>query len=175
MNRLFWVTGLAGAGKTTIAKALVESLRDRKSTAVLLDGDELREALAMTDRHGPTDRLHLARCYARLGRLLHSQGMNVVCATISPFPEVRQWLRHNVLGYIEVYIRASQATLMNRDQKGLYSGSARPGIINLVGHDIPFAEPVSPDCVIDNEPGTSVAEHVQAILRCLHETHRCTA
>lgn len=167
MNRLFWITGLAGAGKTTIARALVESLRDRQSAVVLLDGDELREVLSMTDCHGPADRLHLAKCYARLGRLLHSQGVNVVCATISPFPAVRHWLRNNVQGYIEVFIRASQDTLRNRDQKGLYSSSDRPGIINLVGHDIPFVEPVSPDCLIDNEPGTFVADHVQSILHCL--------
>ena len=175
MNRLFWITGLAGAGKTTIARALVESLKDRNSTAVLLDGDELREALSMTDCHGPADRLHLTTCYARLGRLLHSQGMNVVCATISPFPKVRQWLRDSVPGYIEIYVRASQVTLINRDQKGLYSSSDRPGIINLVGHDIPFEEPVSPDCVIDNEPGTLVADHVQSILHCLEKMHRFSA
>ena len=108
MNRLFWITGLSGAGKTTIARALVGAMRDRQEPVVLLDGDELREAFSMTDCHEPADRLRLATCYARLAKLVTSQGINVVCATISPFPEVRQWLREHVPGYVEVFVRVSQ-------------------------------------------------------------------
>ena len=166
MNRLYWITGLAGAGKTTIARALVDVLHSQSVSAVLLDGDELREAFAMTDLHSPEDRLRLANCYARLGRLLHVQGLNVVCATISPFPEVRQWLRANVPGYVEVYVRVSTTTLNQRDKKGLFSGADRRDIANVVGRDIPFVVPAAPDVVIDNEPGTSIDKHVQRILHC---------
>lgn len=165
MNRLFWVTGLAGAGKTTIAQALVARLREQACPTVLLDGDELREALGRTGQHAPADRLQLAQVYARLGRMFYMQGLNVVCATISPFPEVRQWLRDSIPGYVEIYVRVSPATLLQRDKKGLYSRAASGDQTNLVGQDIPFEEPRFPDLCIDNEPGTQVADHVAEILR----------
>ena len=175
MTRLFWITGLAGAGKTTLARALVGSIRNRHQPIVLLDGDELREAFSMTNHHELADRLRLANSYARIARLIHSQGISVVCATISPFPEVRQWLRDHVPGYVEIFVRVSRNTLTDRDQKGLYSSAATKGRVNLVGLDIPFLEPATPDVVIDNEPGTNMADHVRAIDHFLDNTHRLSA
>jgi adenylylsulfate kinase len=175
MNRLYWITGLAGAGKTTVARALTAELRSRGEPVVLLDGDELREALGRTGSHSPADRLELATSYARLGRLFYAQGLNVVCATISPFPQVRQSLRESTPGYVEVYVRVSRATLMARDQKGLYSRAAAGNQPYLVGQDIPFVEPLSPDVCIDNEPGTLVSDHVTAILNLHYSPLRRSA
>jgi cytidine diphosphoramidate kinase len=165
MSELFWITGLAGAGKTTIAKGLVKTLREGNVPVVLLDGDELRQVLSMTDQHDCDTRLKLANVYARLSALFCSQGVTTVCATISPFPEVRHWLRENVTGYREVFVRASDTTLIERDQKGLYRGDASLDTQHIVGKKIPFAPPTSPDVIIDNEPGTIISDHVRSILR----------
>ncbi len=164
MNRLYWITGLAGAGKTTIARALLARLQERELPSLLLDGDELREALGKTGNHGPNDRRELATTYSKLARLFHAQGLHVLCATISPFPDIRQSLRDSTPGYTEVYVRVSQQTLVHRDQKGLYSQASGIGPRLMVGSDIPFEEPRTPDIVIDNEPGTSIEKHVTAIL-----------
>ena len=115
--KLYWLTGLAGAGKTTIAKELQQILQARGVPVVLFDGDEVREALQMTGMYSLQDRQWLARSYAGLSRLVTSQGVHVICATISPFPEVRTWLRENVPGYVEVYVRTSNETVKQRDQK----------------------------------------------------------
>lgn len=160
-TRFFWLTGLAGAGKSTIAKELRDILIARGESVVLLDGDELREALQMTGRYSLEDREWLAWTYARLGSLIASQGLDVICATISPFPGVRVWLRKNVSGYVEVHVRTTTETVFQRDQKALYSRSSRGEIKNVVGHDIPFVAPESPEVVIDNEPGSSPAKHAQ--------------
>ena len=158
-SRLYWITGLAGAGKSTIAGNLISIFRERGEAAILLDGDQIREALDMTDRHSRDDRMWLAWTYARLGRLIVSQGVHAICATISPFEEVRAWLRNNVAGYCEVYVRTSEQTLRSRDKKQLYSRLAKGEVRDVVGHDIPYAAPRNPDVVIDNEPGTSPFQH----------------
>ncbi len=153
--KLYWLTGLAGAGKTTIAKELQRILQSRGVPVVLFDGDEVREALQMTGKYSLQDRQWLAKSYAGLSRLVTSQGVHVICATISPFPEVRTWLRENVPGYVEVYVRTSNETVKQRDQKQLYSRSSRGEVSDVVGLDIPFSAPELPDIVADNDSGKS--------------------
>lgn len=84
-GRVIWLTGLSGAGKTTLARALLKYL----PRAVLLDGDELREALGVaTSGFDAASRKKLALTYARLAGLLARQGLTVVVATISLFHDV---------------------------------------------------------------------------------------
>ncbi len=87
---VYWVTGLAGAGKTTIANLLVEDMRARQTTVIFLDGDVMREVFGGSAGHSLAERLVLARQYAALCRLISHQGISVVCATISMFHEMRQ-------------------------------------------------------------------------------------
>ncbi len=99
-GRVVWITGLSGAGKSTVSEALVERLLQANPKTLFLDGDALREVLAVTAvdgaDHGRSQRLDLAMRYARLCRLLASQGFTVVIATISLFREVHAWNRANL-------------------------------------------------------------------------------
>jgi cytidine diphosphoramidate kinase len=162
-TKLYWITGLAGAGKSTTARALCTILRERGIPVILFDGDEVREALQMTGRYTSKDREWLANSYAKLGQLVTKQGIHVVCATISPFPTVRAWLRANVAGYVEVYVRATIETVNQRDQKKLYSRSSRAEVSHVVGYDIPFVPPERPDIIVDSDTGfspTSIASMI---------------
>jgi len=125
MSSAYWITGLSGAGKTTIGRLWYEKLKKRGVPAVFLDGDELRQVFGDDLGFTETDRRKSAMRNARLCALLAKQGFTVVCCTISMFDSVRDWNRENIPGYFEVYIKASMDTLRRRDQKGLYSQCER--------------------------------------------------
>lgn len=105
-NRVYWLTGLSGAGKTTIGRLWRDRLRERGETVVFLDGDEMRSVFGTGLGFNAADRRRLAESYGRLCALLAGQGVTVVCCTISMFHSVRAWNRANIPGYYEVYIQA---------------------------------------------------------------------
>jgi adenylylsulfate kinase len=145
-GRVFWITGLSGAGKSTVAGHLVRRFRDHAVPAILLDGDRLRAAIAPKAGHGESDRRALAFAYARLCGELAGQGFVVVCATVSMFQVVRDWSRASVRGYREIYLRVPLSEIRARDPKGLY----RAGAADVVGVDVPAEEPANPDMTIEN-------------------------
>lgn len=150
-GRVFWITGLAGAGKTTLATLLADSLREDGEWVVFLDGDTMREVFGGAAGHSPDERRLLAGQYGRLCRLLAQQGATVVCATISMFHAVRRWNRENISRYCEVYVRVPLEVLEVRDQKGLYAAARRGEAEHVLGVNAPFEEPESPDIMIDND------------------------
>lgn len=145
-GRVFWITGLSGAGKSTVATHLVRRFRDHAIPAILLDGDRVRAAIAPTIGHGVADRRELAFAYARLCGELAGQGFVVVCATVSMFQAVRDWSREMIPGYREIYLHVPMAEIRVRDPKGLY----RAGGADIVGVDLPAEEPANPDLIIGN-------------------------
>ncbi len=159
-NRVYWLTGLSGAGKTTIGRLWYEELKRSGEKVVLLDGDELRAVFGGGFGFTAEARLKLAMSYGRLCALLAEQGITVVCCTISMFRSVREWNRANIPGYFEVYIQASMETLRQRDQKGLYSQNVE----NVAGVGLQVELPDTPDLILDNN-GQRVPEEQVAILR----------
>ena len=145
-GRVFWITGLSGAGKSTVAALLAERFRDRGIPAILLDGDRLRAVMAPDAGHTASDRRRLAFAYARLCGELAGQGFVVVCATVSMFQAVRDWSRSEIPGYREIYLRVPLSVIEARDPKGLY----RSGAVDVVGVDVPAEAPENPDLIIEN-------------------------
>ena len=163
-GRVFWLTGLSGAGKTTLARELWCRLRTGARPVTLLDGDTLRAVIAEDLEHSADDRRRAAMRYARLCSLLAGQGVDVVCATISLFHEVQRWNRENIPGYREIYVRAPIEELWRRDSKGLYAGAQHGHARNVVGIDLPAEIPESPDLVLENYGPLDIATAVDRIL-----------
>lgn len=157
MNKVYWLTGLSGAGKTTIGKLWYQALKEAGERAVFLDGDELRQIFGGSLGYSAEERRQLAMCYARLCALLARQGLTVICCTISMFDSVRAWNRANIPGYYEVYIKVSMDTLRGRDQKGLYSRAEQ----NVAGVHFQVEEPKNPDLVLENNGEKPPEEQVK--------------
>lgn len=144
LSGVVWVTGLPGAGKTTLSNALVAQFKAREQQVLLLDGDNLRRIFANND-YSQDGRRALAMTYARLANDLASQGALVICATVSMFEQVRRWNRENTPHYFEVFLDIALDVLAERDQKGLYTQAAVNGDIPLPGVTTDVEFPECPD------------------------------
>lgn len=148
MSAVYWITGLSGAGKTTIGKLFYEELKTEHPNTVFLDGDMLRKVFGDDLGYTREERIKCAMRYSRLCAMLQEQGMHVVCCTISMFDCVREWNRENINNYREIYIKVSMDTLRNRDQKGLYSGITEEKQKEVAGIHVEVEEPKFPDLVL---------------------------
>ena len=167
-NKVFWITGLSGAGKTTISLLLKERLMEMGIAPILVDGDAFREILG--DRFGYSDeeRFYLAQCYGRFCKNLSDQNHTVICATISMFDSVREWNRKNIKNYFEIYLKTTPDILKERDPKGLYRnvGSTTRG--HLVGNNAEFfEEPRNPDLTFSACNNESPELIVSSILKSI--------
>ena len=158
MGRVFWITGLSGAGKTTIGYLLYTKLKLRKNPIVFLDGDELRKIFGNDLGYSKEDRLKSAIRNSRLCKLLSDQGIDVICCTISMFDVIREWNRENIKNYFEIYLDVSLETL--KDRKNIY----RENNNDIVGINVLAEIPKNPDIVLDNNGDFSPIEQVKKIL-----------
>lgn len=161
-GNVYWITGLSGAGKTTIGKLLYNRIKDKKDNVIFLDGDVLREVYQTKD-YSNEGRLNLALQHGRLCKMLSEQGIDVVICVIAMYDECRQWNHDNIENYHEIYLRVSIDELIRRDQKQLYSRVLKKEISNVMGMDIPFEEPKNPEVIIDNNGNESPEQIINKI------------
>jgi len=163
-GQVFWITGLSGAGKTTIGTHLYYRLRKEHSQIVLLDGDIIKKIFGADNvDYSKEGRKKRAFQYSELCKLLASQGITVICCTIAMFDDVRNWNRQHILNYHEVFIDVDLKTVANRDAKGLYKklASSKDGMVGIANH----AElPKTPDVVIRNSMDGNIEQYIEEIL-----------
>lgn len=164
MAAVYWITGLSGAGKTTIGKLFYQRLKHDFPNTVFLDGDILREVFGADMGYSEAERRKCAMRYARLCAMLQKQDLNVVCCTISMFDDVRAWNRRNICNYKEIYIKVTMETLYRRDQKGLYSGNTLEKEKEVIGIQIPIEEPTEPDLVLENNGDRTPEEQAEKMM-----------
>ncbi|MGP0094476.1 MAG: adenylyl-sulfate kinase [Xanthobacteraceae bacterium] len=169
-GRVFWITGLSGAGKTTIGRSLSLQLRSAGSPAVFLDGDTLRKVVSNDLGYSAEDRRSSAMRYSQMCQMLAEQGIDVVCATISLFHDVQRWNRENISRYYEIFVRAPWPVLKRRDSKGIYARAGKGQISNVVGIDVAAEMPEAPDLILDNDATLDPEEAVRLILDCVSPT-----
>ncbi len=163
--KVIWLTGLSGAGKTTIGATLEHELYKRGFLTQMLDGDNIRAGLNKNLGFGLEDRLENIRRIAEVSKLFLNAGVITINCFITPTEAMREMAR-DIVGaedYIEVYVNAPLEVCEQRDVKGLYQ-KARKGLIkNFTGIDSPFEPPKNPDIEIRTDQ-LSVEEAVQKLL-----------
>jgi adenylylsulfate kinase len=168
-GRVYWITGLSGSGKTTIAHGLEAWLKRSGTQPIMLDGDAIRDLLLEPMGHDRATRLKIAGFNARLCRFLALQGLIVICPTISMFREVREWNRQHVPGYVEIFLDASLDTLRRRDPKGIYRRYDSGELHEVVGLDIAAEFPERPDIHIVMDADKDVESCLSELINGLRE------
>ncbi|UTW51619.1 adenylyl-sulfate kinase [bacterium SCSIO 12827] len=160
---VIWLTGMSGAGKTTICTALHDLLKPHLPELVLLDGDVIRRAFSQDLGFIESDRKVQIGRIQKLAKILSDQNLIVLVGALYAHPDLLSWNRQNLQPYFEVYVKASMSLLKERDSKGLY-GSSAP---NVVGVDIPWHEPTHSDLVIDADQLPNPASVAHDIARAV--------
>jgi len=152
-----WLVGLSGAGKSTIGRQAYGLWKKRELNTVFIDGDEIR-AIFNNDNnekdYSIEGRKKNVQRIVEICNWLDKQEINVVCCVLCIFPDILNENRKRFDEYLEIYVSAPLDVLRFRDTKGLYAASDRGEQKNIVGIDIPFPEPVSPDLVLDSSNRT---------------------
>jgi sulfate adenylyltransferase len=160
-----FMTGLSGAGKSTIAAALAEDLRADGRAVTMLDGDELRRHLTADLGFDAASREANVRKAAEIAAEFAGRGDIVVAALIAPFERSRRLARQIVEGaapFLLVFVRTPLALAESRDPKGLYRRARAGEIAEFTGIDSPYEEPTDADLVIETAT-TPVPEAVRRI------------
>jgi adenylylsulfate kinase len=161
-----WLSGLSGAGKSTISEGLAAEFARRKIPLAVLDGDEVRTHLSQGLGYTRQDRdTNIARM-AYVAALLVRNGIAVVTAAISPYAKARDEARACIGNFLEVYVRCSIEELIRRDVKGLYAKALRGELENFTGISDDYEEPHSPDLIVNTEE-ESVGESINKIVTAL--------
>lgn len=163
-----WLTGLSGAGKTTIAVALEAQLRARGQRIERLDGDTVRQSLTSDLGFSKEDRDRNIQRVTFVAKLLSRNGVGVIASFISPYYETRDYVRDETTNFIEVFVDAPLEVCAERDVKGLYARAFAGEIPNFTGVSDPYEVPESPDIVVQTHLQT-VEESVNHILSYLEQ------
>jgi adenylyl-sulfate kinase len=161
-----WLTGLSGAGKSTIAAQLEQALHGRGRGVEVLDGDVVRTHLSKGLGFSKEDRDTNILRIAFVAALLTRHGVGVITAAISPYEGARRQARELIGNFVEVYVRCDLDELVRRDVKGLYKKALAGELPHFTGVSDPYEEPRHPDLVVDTAHET-VDESVAAILAAL--------
>ena len=142
---LFWITGLSGSGKTTIAEKIKKKIYDKYGPTLTISGDDVR-TLFNYNKFSRKDRLTYALSYGKFCKYITDRNINVIFSTVSLFDKVREWNRSNINNYIEIYIKSDIKDVIKKKQKYFYKGNYE----NIVGKNLKAEFPKSPDIVIKN-------------------------
>lgn len=169
-SRAVWLTGLSGAGKSTIANGLEQRLAASGYFTRVLDGDVIRKGISSGLGFSNEHRYENIRRIAEVNKLFNQTGIITINAFISPTVVIRD-LARNIIGkdfFIEIFVNASLKACMSRDPKGLYKKALAGEIRDFTGMDAPYEVPLSPDLVIDTEH-TSEEEAIDRAFRFVLE------
>lgn len=165
---VLWLTGLSGAGKTTIARSLEQELRSRNQLVEVLDGDVVRSQLCQDLGFSRRDRDINIRRIGFVANLLSRNGVATIVSAVSPYREIRDELRQSVNHFIEVYVNAPLEVCESRDVKGLYAKARSGEIKSFTGIDSPYEPPIHPEITCYTAEET-LGESTAKILRTLEQ------
>jgi adenylyl-sulfate kinase len=168
-----WLTGMSGAGKSTIAEQLMAAFHAEQAKVELLDGDIVRTNLSQGLGFSEEDRNTNVRRIGFVCELLSRNGVIVVVAAISPYRAAREEVKAKIENFVEVYVECPVEVLKSRDVKGLYKKALAGELANFTGISDPYEPPENPEVVVHSDTET-VSESVDKIWRELERRELIT-
>ena len=150
---VFWMCGLSGAGKTTLAQKLYEALKKENQKVYHIDGDRLRKSINKDLSFSVNDRQENIRRAGEIAKLFYNEGYIVVVSLISPFQQSRDMVQNLFPreAFREIFIKCDLSVCEKRDPKGLYKKFREGEIADLTGIDSPFEAPAEPDLILETD------------------------
>lgn len=150
---VIWITGLPGAGKSSLAMGLEQKLMRLGYSCYVLDGDNIRGGINSNLSFSPEDRSENIRRVGEVAALFADAGLICISAVISPYIKDRARAKAAVRNgdFFEVYVRASLEICERRDPKGLYAKARRGELNDFTGVSAPYEVPINPDLIVDTE------------------------
>lgn len=149
-----WFTGLSGAGKTTLARLVEAELNLRGHRVEVLDGDIIRTNLSKGLGFSKEDRDTNIRRIGFVCHLLTRNDVVAIAAAISPYREIRDEVRQQIVAFVEVYCKCPVDVLAERDVKGLYKKALAGELKHFTGVDDPYEAPLSPEVIVETDRET---------------------
>lgn len=142
---LFWITGLSGSGKTSLAKKIFPTIKKTYGPTIHLDGDSLRKILNLKG-FSYNERLSNTKIYNKLVKFITDQNINVIISLVGLMNAPRNWNKKHIKKYVEIYIKSEVKKIVLKDKKKVYKNNS-----NVVGLSIKPEFPKSPDIIINNK------------------------
>lgn len=143
-----WITGLPASGKSTIAAELHAQLCAQGVDAAVLESDELRKIFTAHPRYDPEERDTFYRQLVYLGALLTRHGVPVIFDATANRRLYRDWARHEISKFLEVYVDCPLATCIARDPKGIYRQAREGAVATVPGLQVPYEAPEKPEVIL---------------------------
>jgi adenylylsulfate kinase-like enzyme len=154
---LFWITGLSGAGKTTIGNKIKKDISRKYGPTLMISGDNIRRIFNLKG-YEYKERLLILEKYTKFAKYITDQKLNIIFAVVGMADAPRKWNRKNIDNYMEIYIKCNIRKIMNLDKKKIYHNKKSGKIIGI---DIKPEFPKKPDITIINsfnETGDKIAK-----------------
>ena len=143
---LFWITGLSGAGKTTLGNKIKKDINKIYGPTIMISGDDIRKIFKLKG-YEYKDRLEILSKYSQFAKYITNQKINIILAVVGMIESPRIWNRLNIDNYVEIYIKSKIENIVNLNKKKIYH---RKKIGKIIGIDIKPEYPTNPDITIIN-------------------------
>ena len=157
---LFWITGLSGSGKSSIAKKIKYKIIKKYGPTIIFNGDDLRKILKLKGYSLPS-RLENGYKFSELFKFILDQKINIIFAGVGLFHKLRNYNKKNIDNYVEIYVKSDLRKILLAGKKKLYKKKNS----NIVGRDLRAEFPKKPDIIVNNNFNLGINKLVIQLLK----------